>query len=47
MDPRQPDGPLKSSGPNKYILGITDAFTKIGVLVALPDKEAATVALAI
>jgi hypothetical protein len=40
-------GPLKSTGTNKYILGITDAFTKIGVLVAIPDKEANTVASAI
>jgi hypothetical protein len=40
-------GPLKSTGANKYILGITDAFTKVGVLVALPDKEANTVAKAI
>lgn len=38
-------GPLKTSGSGKkYILCITDAFTKYVELVALPDKEAETVA---
>lgn len=40
-------GPLKSEGPNKYILGMADAFTKIGVLVVMPDKVANTMAMAI
>jgi hypothetical protein len=40
-------GPLKSDTDNKYILAITDAFTKVAALVALPDKEAPTVAEAI
>jgi hypothetical protein len=35
-------GPLKSNTDNKYILAITDAFTKVGVLAPLPDKEATT-----
>ena len=40
-------GPLKTSGSGKkYILCITDAFTKYIELVALPDKEAETVAQA-
>jgi len=41
-------GPLKTSGSGKkYILCITDAFTKYVELVALPDKEAETVSHAI
>ena len=41
-------GPLKASGNNKkYILCMTDAFTKYVELVALPNKEAETVAEAI
>jgi transposase InsO family protein/ribonuclease HI len=41
-------GPLKTSGSGKkYILCITDAFTKYIELVALPDKEAETVAQAL
>ena len=40
-------GPLKTSGNNKkYILCMTDAFSKYVELVPLPDKEAATVAQA-
>jgi len=41
-------GPLKSNSPagNKYIMVITDAFTKYVELVALPDKSASTVARA-
>ena len=38
-------GPLKTSGNNKkYILCMTDAFSKYVELVPLPDKEAITVA---
>ena len=41
-------GPLKTSeNSKKYILCITDAFTKYVELVALPDKEALTVTSAI
>ena len=41
-------GPLKTSGNNKkYILSITDAFTKYVELTALPNKETATVSQAI
>ncbi|MEM1008681.1 MAG: RNase H-like domain-containing protein, partial [Myxococcota bacterium] len=41
-------GPLQSSGnKNKYVLVITDAFSKYCELVALPNKEATTVAEAI
>ena len=41
-------GPLKTSEKGKkYILCITDAFTKYVELVAIPDKEAATIATAI
>jgi transposase InsO family protein len=40
-------GPLQSHTNNKYILAITDAFTKVGVLAPLPDKEATTVAKAL
>ena len=50
-----PDGPnirmhadlfglLKSNSGNKYIQCMTDAFTKIAVVVQIPDKEATTVA---
>ena len=37
-------GPLKSSGFNKHVLCMTDAFSKIAVVVPIPDKEASTVA---
>ena len=38
-------GPLKTSGEgNKWILCITDAFTKIAEVVAIPNKSAETVA---
>jgi len=38
-------GPLKTSGNNKkYILCMTDAFSKYVELIALPDKEAVSVA---
>ena len=37
-------GPLKSINENKHILCLTDAFTKIAVVVPIPDKEATTVA---
>jgi len=38
-------GPLKVSGKqNKYILCMTDAFTKYAEVCAIPNKEAATVA---
>ena len=41
-------GPLKTSGSGKkYILVMTDAFTKYVELVAIPDKEAKTVTSAI
>jgi len=41
-------GPLKTSeSGRKYILVITDAFTKYAVVKAIPNKEANTVALAI
>jgi putative transposase len=41
-------GPLKTSGQNKkFILCVTDAFTKYVELVALPNKEATTVSTAI
>ena len=41
-------GPLKTSeSGRKYILVITDAFTKYAVVKAIPNKEASTVALAI
>jgi transposase InsO family protein len=41
-------GPLKVSGHGRrYILVITDAYTKYVVLVPLPNKEAATVAAAV
>ena len=41
-------GPLRTSGNSKkFILCITDAFTKYVELVALPDKEALTVTSAI
>ena len=37
-------GPLKSSGNNKHVLCMTVAFSKIAVVVPIPDKEASTVA---
>ena len=41
-------GPLRTSGNNKkYILAMTDAFTKYVELVALPSKEASVVTEAI
>ncbi len=41
-------GPLKSQdGTNKYILGVTDTFTKMLRLTTIPNKEAATVAMAL
>ena len=41
-------GPLKTSGDGKkYILVMTDAFTKYVELVAIPNKEAATTASAL
>jgi hypothetical protein len=41
-------GPCKTSDMgNKYILTITDAFTKYSEIVAIPNKEAETVADAI
>ena len=36
-------GPLKSSGNNKHVLCMTDAFYKIAVVVPIPDKEASKV----
>ena len=39
-------GPLKSVTENKYIMVITDAFSKYVVLAAIPDKSAQTVAKA-
>ena len=41
-------GPLKTSeNKNKYILCITDAFTKYAEVIAIPDKTAETVAAAL
>jgi transposase InsO family protein len=41
-------GPLKTTiGDKKYILSMTDAFTKYAELVVIPSKDAATVAKAI
>ena len=40
-------GPLKSSGPNKYVLVMLDSFTKWLELIPIPDKSAETVAHAI
>ncbi len=41
-------GPLRGQdGSNKYILGVTDTFTKILRLATIPNKEAATVAMAL
>jgi len=40
-------GPLKSKGCNKYLLCMTDAFTKVATITPIPDKEAQTVATAI
>ena len=37
-------GPLTPSRGYKYILTITDAFTRYTELVAIPDKETTTVA---
>jgi hypothetical protein len=43
-----PFGPLKTSGSNKkYIMCITDAFSKYVELVAIPDKTATMVASAL
>ena len=40
-------GPLKkSNNGNKYIMVMTDAFTKLTEMAALPNKEAKTVAMA-
>ena len=38
-------GPLKLSGHNKHVLCMTDAFSKIAVVVPIPNKEASTVAM--
>jgi hypothetical protein len=38
--------PRRSSEGNKYVLVMTDAFSKWTELVAIPDKEALTVASA-
>ena len=35
-------GPLKSSGRNKHVLCMTDAFSKIVIAVQIPDKEVTT-----
>ena len=41
-------GPCKTSDTgNKYVLTMTDAFTKYAEIVAIPNKEAVTVAYAI
>ena len=40
-------GPLTPSRGQKYILTITDAFTRYTELVAMPDKETITVAKAL
>ena len=40
-------GPLRTEDGKKYVLCITDAFTKYVELVAVPDKEAVTVTSAI
>ncbi len=41
-------GPLKTSeSGKKYIMCITDAFSKFAELIALPDKQAPTVAEAL
>ena len=40
-------GPLKSNNGNPHVLCITDAFTRISVVVPTPDKEATTVATSI
>ena len=37
-------GPLKSLGDNEHVLCTTDAFSKIAVVMPIPDKEASTVA---
>ena len=40
-------GPLKSVTANRFVLDITDAYTRWTTLVAIPNKEAFTVAAAI
>ena len=40
-------GPLKSATPNKYVLDMTDAYTRWCTLVPIRDKSAQTVAEAI
>ena len=40
-------GPLKSVTNNRFVLDITDAYTRWTILVPLPNKEAFTVAVAI
>ena len=41
-------GPLKTSqSGKKYIIVVTDAFTKYMELIAIPDKQAETVATAL
>jgi hypothetical protein len=37
-------GPMLAAGQNKYILCITDAFTKYALVMAIENKEAETVA---
>lgn len=37
-------GPLKSNGDNRHVLCMTNAFTKMAVVVPKPDKGATTVA---
>ena len=40
-------GPMKSEGPNKYVMALTDAHSKWVELLAIPNKEAETVAEAV
>ena len=40
-------GPLKTENSKKYILCMTDAFTKYDEIVAIPNKESLMVATAI
>ena len=40
-------GPMRSEGPNSYIIVLTDAFSKWVEVGAIPNKEASTVARAI
>ena len=41
-------GPLKTSqSGKKYIMVVTDAFTKYVELIAIPDKQAETIASAL